>query len=185
MMRCCKFIGGLVLTLLLSASLWAQAPTAAAGSGSKLAFLDLDRAVMSTAEGKKNLEDFQKAYEAKAKEVQDKQDTLNKGMSEFQAQQMTLSDEKREERQTQLDEQNVALTRLKEDHQKFLERRRTQIINAILTKMQPIIADYSKKNGFTAVFIVQQQMLAFVDPTADITNEIIRLFDQANPVKTQ
>jgi len=178
----CKYIAGLLPALIVMATLILQASAQPAGNA-KLAFIDVDRAVVSTQEGKRNLEEFQKTYEAKAKEVQDKQDALNKAMNEFQAQQTTLSDEKREERQNQLDEQTTALNRLKEDHQKFLERRRAQVINAILGKMQPIIADYSKKNSYTAVFVIQQQMLAYVDPLADVTNEIIKLFDAANPIK--
>jgi outer membrane protein len=179
----CKLSAGLFLASALFGTAVLCAQTPATPGVSKLAFLDVDRAVVSTQEGKKNLDEFQKAYEAKAKEVQDKQDALNKAMNEFQAQQVTLSDEKREERQSQLDEQTTGLNRLKEDHQKFLERRRAQIINAILGKMQPIIADYAKKNTFTAVFVIQQQMLAFVDPASDITSEIIKLYDTANPVK--
>ncbi len=179
----CKLFAGLLLAFAWIGMTALSAQTPAAPAASKLAFLDVDRAVVSTLEGKRNLDEFQKAYEAKAKEVQDKQDALNKAMNEFQAQQVTLSDEKREERQSQLDEQTTALNRLKEDHQKFLERRRAQIINAILGKMQPIIADYAKKNSFTAVFVIQQQMLAFVDPVADITAEIIKLYDAANPAK--
>jgi outer membrane protein len=174
-----KLLMGLVLSLFMAVSLWAQG---AAAAPAKMGFIDLDRAMMSTKEGKKALDEFQKTYEVKSKEIQDKQTALEKAGSEFQAQQMTLSEEKREERQAQIDEQQVALTRLKEDYQKSLERKRNLLISLILGKMQPVISDYAKKNVFSAVFIIQQQMLAYVDTGVDITNEIIKLYDAANPV---
>lgn len=174
-----KVLCGLVLSLVMAAGLWAQG---AAAAPAKMGFIDLDRAMMSTKEGKKALDEFQKTYEVRAKEIQEKQTSLEKGASEFQAQQMTLSEEKREERQAQIDEQQVSLTRLKEDYQKSLERKRNLLISLIMGKMQPVISDYAKKNAITAVFIIQQQMLAFVDTSVDITNEIIKLYDAANPV---
>jgi outer membrane protein len=176
-----KLLCGLVLSLIMAAGLWAQG-AAAAPAPAKMGFIDLDRAMMSTKEGKKALDEFQKTYEVRAKEIQEKQTALEKAASEFQAQQMTLSEEKREERQAQMDEQQTSLTRLKEDYQKSLERKRNLLVNLILGKMQPVISDYAKKNGITAVFIIQQQMLAFVDVSVDITNEIIKLYDAANPV---
>jgi outer membrane protein len=174
-----------VLALFMAGVLCAQAaqtaPAAPAAGSGNMGFIDLDRAMMSTKEGKKALDEFQKTYEVKAKEIQDKQAALEKSMSEFQAQQMTLSDEKREERQSQLDEQNVSLTRLKEDYQKSLERKRNLLVNMIMGKMQPVISDYAKKRSFAAIFIIQQQMLAYVDTGVDITNEIIKLYDEAHP----
>lgn len=170
---------GLFIALFAAATLMAQAPAANPG---KMVFIDLDRAMISTKEGKSALDEFQKVYEAKAKEIQDMQAALEKGMSEFQAQQMTLSEEKRDERQVQLDEQSVALNRTKEDHQKSLERKRNSLIKKILNKMQPLIADYAKKNQVKAVFVIQQQMLAYVDESVNITNAIIKLYDEAYPI---
>jgi outer membrane protein len=174
-----KLLMGLLLSLFMTAGLWAQG---AAAAPAKMGFIDLDRAMMSTKEGKKALDEFQKTYEVKAKEIQDKQAALEKAGAEFQAQQMTLSEEKREERQVQIDEQQTSLTRLKEDYQKSLERKRNLLVSLILGKMQPVISDYAKKNNLAAVFVVQQQMLAYVDTSVDITSEIIKLYDAANPV---
>ena len=50
------------------------------------------------------------------------------------------------------------------------------------TKIGTVATDYGRANDFDAIFMLQTQPLVYVRDSADVTDTVIRLYDERFPV---
>ncbi len=165
----------------LFAALWLPivgiAQTSAPTQPVKLAWIDLDGAIILCDQGKKDFGELQKSLEAKKNQM----DALKKEVDDLQnkinVQGPKLNDDAREELELKFETQNTALQRFQQDAQKELDARRNRIGNAIGKKMMPVIEKYAKDKGYSAILILSQNRDAYVDQSLIITDEIVKAFN--------
>src|SRR5262249_61831671 len=60
------------------------------------------------------------------------------------------------------------------------------VVDCIGRKMMDVLDRYSRENGFTAVFdsSAQNSPIIYASNSIDVTQEIIRLYDQQYPIKS-
>jgi outer membrane protein len=145
----------------------------------KLAWIDLEGAILSCDQGKKDFGELQKYLDSKKAEM----DALRKEVDDLQikhdAQASKLTDEARTDLEDQIEARNTSLQRFKEDAQKDVDSRRSRVGNAIGRKLMPVIDKYAKEKGLSAVLIFSQGRDAYVDQSLNITEEIVKAFNQA------
>src|SRR5579863_10250517 len=112
-----------VLTIIVLLSLFvppallrAQSPPAGATSG-KIGLLNIQAAILNTAEGKKALADLDKKYQPKRDELQKMQQDIQSLQDQIQRQQTAVSDAAQAQLNRQLDEKKKILTRTQEGAQ--------------------------------------------------------------------
>ncbi len=76
-------------------------------------------------------------------------------------------------RMSEIERRARAIVRERDDDQAGFEVERTRVVNQIAGRMQPIIGRYTKDHGYSLV----------PDSGIDLTDEIVRLYDLAYPVK--
>ena len=160
-------------------------PETALAAGFKLGFIDLERALAETDEGKKEFGELQKFYNDKAAEIKGKQDEVEKLKKQMRDQEKTLNEETKASRQQTITRKERDLERDTEDAQRDFESRRNAAINKIGTKMQPLINGIGKEQNYAAIFVYSQQtpLFAYIDVDKyDITNTIIKRYNAAHPM---
>src|SRR3979490_3150382 len=158
---------------------------AAASAPSKIAVLNVRNAIVATAEGKQAQAQLQSQFAPKQNELQSTQkqiEDLQRRMSEGAR---TLSDDEK----AKLQRQGELLTRrLQRDNDGLTEELNAaqgEIIDGIGRKMLDVLDRYARENGYTAVLDTSAQgsPVIYGSSQSDITQEIVKLFDQAYPLK--
>src|ERR1700680_1405616 len=165
--------------------LHAQGAAAAAAAPSKIAVINIRNAIVATAEGKVAQAQLQSQFAPKQNELQ----TLQKQIEELQRRMTegarTLSDDEKTKMQREGELLSRRLQRGHEDLNEELNPAQGEIVDGIGRKMLEVLDRYARENGFTAVLDTSAQgsPVVYGSSQSDITQEIVRLYDQAYPVK--
>jgi outer membrane protein len=154
------------------------APAPAVIGAAKIAWMNLEQAVLTSDEGKTMVSDIQKWVDSKNTE----NDTLRKEMetlrSQLSVQGSKLTDEARSDLEDQIEAKDTVLQRFQQDTQKEIESRRVKMTSYLAKRMQPVIEKVAKEKGLSAVLIFNSSRDAYVDPALNLTEEIIKAYNQ-------
>jgi len=173
------------LLLVPAAQVYAQAGGApAAAAAQKIGILNVRQAVFTTAEGKLALAEMQSQFAPRSGEL----DTLRKQMDAIQnrlsAESRTLSDEEKARIQRQGELLSRQAQRKQQEFEEDAQGAQGEVLERIARKMDDVMGRYARENNFTLVIDVSSQnVVVFAAPQIDITQDIIKLFDQAFPVR--
>jgi len=162
---------GVVLILLFSCG-FAQ---------SKVGFVNSQDILSGTAEGKSKLAELDQFWAGKQKAYDTRNQEINTLQQNIMAQQRTLDAESLAKMQRDLEQKQTELRRFQEDSSSEGTQKQNEILQAISQKVQVIIEEYAKNNGFAVIFVLDQSQ-AYVSPKLDVTGEIIKLYDERYPV---
>jgi outer membrane protein len=150
----------------------------------KVATIFAQNAIISTQEGRKASAALTARYAPKRDEFNRKQtemqslrDQLKRGLS-------TMSADARDRLNQAIDAKSKELQRLGEDSQDALEQEGGAMMQQLGEKLLLVIGDYASRNGYAAVLDVSlpNGPVVWASPTVDITNDIVKLYDQAHPI---
>ncbi len=151
----------------------------------KLGYVDLQRALQEVEEGRAAKARLQGMVEAKQKEIDREQEGLRKEKELLDKQASAMSEDARVQRQTELQKKIVELTQKLEKGRQDMGTKERSELQAIFAKMDPIIASLAQREGMTMVFEKTDSGLVFAPPSLDLTNELVRLYnDQYKGSKT-
>ena len=168
---------------LAAASVWAQsAPPPAGGGIPKLAIVDIRAAMLSTAEGKQMAAEIQSQFSAKQAELENMRKNLEDVQTRLRTGERTLSDDERIRLERQGQRLQQQLQRKQEEYQQDVNDAQQDAIEKLGRKMGEVISRYARENGYLIVMDAQVCNI-YCSNQLDVTQDIIRLYDQANPVK--
>lgn len=186
-------LAGLATLFLAAPALWAQAggaaapAAAAAPTPSKVAVINLQLAIVGTAEGKQASAEIQAQFAPRQTELQNLQKQIEDIQRRLQAGATTLSDEER----ARLTQEGTTLGRRYQRQNQDLQDDSNDVqqaeVNKIGQKMMAILDKFAKANGYSVVIddspTQQSNPVVFFANQVDITQQIIKLYDDAYPVK--
>jgi outer membrane protein len=178
--------------LALAASLagpaaWAQAGGAGAASAAavKVGVINVQVAITSTGEGKQAAGELQSQFAPRQSEL----DTLRRQVEDIQTRlrtgASTLSDDEKARLSREGDQLSRQFQRKQQDSQDDFNEAQREIVDRIGRKMIDVLDKYSKENGYGVIFdtSAQNTPVVYAANQIDVTQEIIRLYDQNYPVK--
>ena len=169
---------------------WAQAPAAGAAGQNpaeattgRVGILNFRGAIASTAEGKQASAELQSKYAPRQTELENLRKQID--YAQARARQQTATDEERGRLARQIDQWTRLGQRLQENLQDDVNVDQDEVFQRIGGKMLDVIDRYSRENGYTLIIDVsgQNNPVLYAIPAINITQDIVRLYDQANPVK--
>jgi outer membrane protein len=163
----------------------AQAAPAAAAAPSKIAVINIRNAIVATAEGKLAQAQLQSQFAPKQNELQSLQKQIEDLQRRLTEGARTLSDDEKAKMQREGELLSRRLQRGNDDLNEELNAAQGEIVDGIGRKMLEVLDRYSRENGFTAVLDTSAQgsPVVYGSSNSDITQEIVRLYDQAYPIK--
>jgi len=169
--------------LLISPAIYAQGGTASAAM--KVGVINIQAAIAGTAEGKQAAAELQSQFSPRTNELQNMQKQGQDIQQRLQNGQSTLSDEEKARLQRQLDQLSRALQRKQQEFQEDTNDAQQDVVNRIGRKMIDVLDKYSKENNYSVILdeSSQQTPVIYAANQVDVTQDIIRLYDQAYPVK--
>jgi outer membrane protein len=157
----------------------AQSPAAAQ---SKIGVINIQEAIGSTTEGKKAFADLSKKYQPRQQELQRLQQEIQAINDQLTKQAATLSDDEQRRLGRDLEDKQKLLKRSTEDAQTDFSTDRDEAIRRIGQKMVRVISEYAQQNGYTLVVDDAQIPVYYASKEIDLTEEIVKRYDAANPV---
>ena len=151
------------------------------GTSGKVGLVNIQEAILSTAEGKKAMAELQKKYQPRQQEVQKLQQDIQAINDQLQKQAATLSDDEQRRLNRDLEEKQKLLKRTTEDAQADFTTDRDEMFRRIGQKMVKQIDDYARQNGFSLVIGSDQVPIYYAAKEVDLTDAVVRLYDAANP----
>jgi len=148
----------------------------------KIAWLDLQLAIYTCEEGKREFGELQKYVEKKNSEMEAAKKELDTLKNQHSVQGAKLTDEARADLEEQIEGKETNLQRFQQDTQKEIDARRLRVTNFIGRKMLPIVEKISKEKGLSAVMYLNPSGQAWVEPSLVVTDEVIKAYNAAHPV---
>lgn len=178
---------GLILAIpsLLSVAATGAQTLALAGGSAKVCVINVRQAIASTAEGKMGSAELQSQFSARQIELE----RLNKQLEDLRQRLSTSGDKLSQEEQSRLTQQGQSLTkqlqRKQEDYQQEANQAQQEIVDRIGRKMTDLLDRYGRENGYVAIFdsSAQGNPVLYASAKVDVTQDIVRLYDQTYPVK--
>jgi outer membrane protein len=171
--------------LLMTPAVWAQASGAGAAASGKVGVINIQAAIASTAEGKQAAAELQSQFAPRTNELQNMQKQIEDLRNRLQTGQSTLSDEEKARLQREGDQLTRTFQRKQQEFQDDTNDAQQDVVNRIGRKLVDVLNKYSKENGYSIVLddSSQQTPVIFAANQIDVTQDIIRLYDQSYPVK--
>lgn len=158
--------------LLAAGSAWAQ---------SKVAIINLQRAVLETAEIKKASTEL----ENKFKPRQQQMEKLQKDLQTIQQQLQTMAGKLTPQAEAELTQQGQRkqrdLQRIGEDLQADVDRERNEILSKATQRMQDVVKKLAEDK--TVDVVVDVSNTIYFKPALEITTEAIAAYDKSHPAK--
>jgi outer membrane protein len=149
----------------------------------KVAVIQVQTAILSTKDGQKAASDLQGRFAPKKAEIDKKQADIAAMQDQLKKLQATGSDEVKTKLMRDIDTANTKLQRDTQDAQSDLDEEQQKIMQELGGKMMAIVEKYAQSNGLAMVIDVSnpQTPVLWAAQAVDITAEIVKLYDQANP----
>lgn len=166
-----------------SAAVFAQAPAAGSSASGKIGVLNVQGAIAGTAEGKQASAELQAQFAPRQTELQN----LQKQIEDIRQRLQTGGDKLSQEEQARLQRQGETLTkqaqRKQEDYNDDVQAALGDVRDRIGRKLVDIVDRYARENGYTAILDSSSQTSPIIYAADDVTPEVVKLYDQAYPVK--
>ena len=167
----------LLLALAAMFCLTATAPSHAADSA-KVGVVDLQRCLNDTKLGKQFKAEFTAEAEQLKADLESEEGELKALREEIEKQGLVLSETARKEREATYGKRLDAFKERFKESQQALQRKDQELTRKVLKGLQGIIAEMGDTGGYTLVVEKQEAGVIFMSQASDITDEVIRRYDQ-------
>jgi outer membrane protein len=162
--------------LLAFALLASFALPAIARADNKFAFVDLQRALEETEDGKKAKAKLKSDFDRKQKELDDKQEELKKMKESLDKKAQIMKPEALAKEQKDFQDRFVELQSTYARLQRDLATKEQEATRGIFAKLQGVVGKIAERDKF-AMVLEKNAAVVWGQPALDITNEVIRMYN--------
>jgi outer membrane protein len=153
----------------------------AASAQAKMAVINLQRAVLESAEIKKASNEMETRFKPRTQQLEQLQKDLAGISQQLQTNAGKLTPQAEADLQAQGQRKQRDAQRLQEDLQAEVDRERNEILARSTQKMQEVVKKLAEEKGLD--LIVDVTNAVYFKPALEITNDAIAAFDKAYPAK--
>jgi len=165
------------VTQFLIAAVFLLSTSAAFAEDMKFGYVDMQRALNETEDGRKAKEKLKKDFDQKQKELDEQQAQLKKEIEDLDKKRTLLPADKVREKESEL---RVKLEKVQQTymrHQQDLQTKQDQAMSKIIERMNKILIKIATTENFTMIFDKTPGGLVWAKPHLDITNDLIRRYN--------
>ena len=149
----------------------------------KAAVVNSQKALQNSMEGKKAI----KLLQEKEQNINNKLANIDKRIQDMdtklKTQRLTLTFETQEKLSFDLDNLRTERKRIAEDSVKEWQRLQLRLYTKIREEVSPIIENIAKEKGYSLVFDLSSNAVAYFSLSVDITDEVIKRYDASKVTK--
>jgi outer membrane protein len=160
----------------LAAPLFAQTTVPA-----RVACIDVQKVLTTSTAGKAAYDKLKKLQDDRVAKMQKMDEEVKALANELQTKKLSLSEEKQAEMAKTITDKQTALQRYAQDADKEVSEARDKALQELDGKIKPIIDSIGKEMGLAAIFNKFESGLIYASDAIDITDTVIKRFNEANP----
>jgi outer membrane protein len=160
----------------------APAAPAAPLTAAKVAWMNVEQAVLTCDEGAKMVDQIQKYIETKNAELDGLRKELEDLRTKLSVQGSKLTDDARQELEDKAEAKDTILQRFEQDTRKDINARKDRLTSYISKRMGPVIEKVAKAKGLDAVLIFNPSRDAWINTNFNVTDDIVKAYNLAYPV---
>jgi len=155
----------------------APQPPAPFPQGAKIGFVNFQRVIQESADGKVSTARVNTLITKKQNEGTEKQKQLAANQQKLQTSGSVMSEAARGQLEKEIERQQVEGQRFQQDAQAEVQELTNELQNEFIKKVTPILQQVATEKGLHALFNAQDAGFAWVDPGLDLTTEVIKKLD--------
>lgn len=156
----------------LSAPAVAQAPPV-----SRVGFVDVQRVLARSSAGVAAREQLEREKAAMQKQVDGQRLEAEKLRDDLEKKGQLLSADARRDKQENLERKVRDVRRLVDDLQKELQKKEQELLAKVLNDVSGVVQRIGKEKGYTLIVERRGGAVVYGAPEADLTDDIVRAFD--------
>jgi outer membrane protein len=143
----------------------------------KLGYVDMQRAISETDDGRKAKANLKKIFDQKQKELDEQQEEVKKAADDLEKKRTLLPADKVHEKEVEIQTrmQKVQQTYLR--HQQDLQTKEQEAMGKIVERMNKILGKIAVSENFTMILDKTPGVIVFAKPSLDLTNDLIRRYN--------
>ena len=187
-------IAGAVLLALAVSPAVAQAPgptgaapapaSPAPASTNRIAYIDVQRVLARSSAGVAAREQLEREKAGMQREMEGKRQELEKLRDELEKKGSLMTADARREKQELFERKRRDAARQMDDFQKELEKKEQTLLQRVLQELSGVIDKVGKERGFYLIVEKRGASVLYASPDADLTDEVVRAYDQQAPKKS-
>jgi outer membrane protein len=158
------------------------APMFAQNAPARVAVIDVQKVLTQSTAGKAAYDKLRKMQEERVERAKTLDEDLRKLDADINGKKLSLSEDKLADMQKQLADKRIAMQRYAQDADREMGEARDRELQALEVKIKPIIDGIGKEMGIAAIFNKFESGLVYASEAIDITDTVIKRFNEANPV---
>jgi outer membrane protein len=147
-------------------------------AATRIAYVDVQKVLVRSVAGLAAREQLEREKATMQKDVDTRRTEVDKLREELEKKGLVLSAESKREKEETLQRKVRDLRRLVDDFQKELERKEQALTQRILQELTTLIERIGKERGYLLIMEKRGASVIYGDAEADITEDIIKVFDQ-------
>jgi outer membrane protein len=172
-----QYVKLLAPPLVMAASLLT---TREAGAQTKMAVIDMQKAINETNEGAQANNNLKKLFDKRQTELSGREDTLRKEKIQLEKRCRNTAQAQCQAGLEELQRKAIELQELMGQYQQDIQKRQAEATQPILTKMLTIIGRLARQGGYDMV--IDKAAVHFQQPSMDLTEQAIRLYNSESNV---
>jgi outer membrane protein len=157
---------------------------AAHADAEKIGYVDMQKAIQETSEGKKAKKDLEKEFNAKKGDLQKKEADLKKMDEDLRKKSSALSDEVRAKKMQELQTEAMKFQREVSESQANIQKKERELTQPILEKLQSSLEKIAKDGGYTMIFEKGEQSVLYAKKDLDLTDNLVKEFEKNSDKKS-
>ncbi len=158
------------------------AANAAVAEEAKMGYINVEKAVDGTSDGKKANDELQKVFKARQDELRKKEDDLKTKRDDLQKKEMVLTDQVKLRKQMELEKEIVEFQKQGMGYQQEIQKKEFEMKKPILDGIQKIIEEIAKKDNFTMILNAKQGVV-WAKNDIDITQRVVEEYEKSKKGK--
>jgi outer membrane protein len=154
-------------------------PPAPFPQGAKIGFVNIQRVVLESAEGKASSGKVNALIQRKQTEGAEKNKQLQANQQKLQQSGGVLSDSARTQLEKEIERQQVEAQRFQQDAQAEINELQQELQSEFIKRVSPVLQQVATEKGLHALFNFQEAGVAWADPGLDLTSEVVKKLDAA------
>jgi outer membrane protein len=153
-------------------------PVAVAPSGVRIGFVDIQRVLARSAPGVAARDLLEKEKGAMQRDMDAKRQELEKLRDELDKKGALMTADSRRDKQDTFERKRRDAARLADDFQKELEKKEQGLVQRVLKDISGVIERFGKERGYHLIVEQRGAAVLYASTDADLTDDVIRAFDQ-------
>ncbi len=149
---------------------------------SKMGYINVEKAVDGTTDGKKANDELQKVFKARQDDLRKKEDDLKTKRDDLMKKESVLADQVKLRKQMELEKDIAEFQKQGMQYQEEIRKKEFDMKKPILDSIQKIIEDIAKKDNFTMILNAKQGVV-WAKAEIDVTQRVVDEYEKTKKGK--